>query len=135
MYGNYWDEDQIVVAQISDPNEIPFSIFKNQVGKPGILAVVIDSQNSFLIDYYTFVEIIPGTEHTDKYLDLLTGLYETCLCVVVNVYKSDKSMKFADMQLISTESWQLSWFKLKSVPSTSFDPVQAYNRAMGVIGG
>lgn len=132
IYGNYWGEDQVVVAQIPDTSGVPDSVFKGDVGTPAFIAAIVDTWAGTVKDYI-FVEIIPGTERHESYINH-HGQFETGTCVKVNIY-TGPTFKFETMTLSATDSWPLKWFKLTKVPPTPYDPYTAYERAMSIIGG
>jgi hypothetical protein len=132
IYGKYWDNDQIIVGNVDDGDMIPHAVFKSAQGAPAFL-VAVNDRGTKKTRKYLFVEIVPNTECQEYYLDLNTAQMVKATCAKVNVYLGP-SMKFEEMTLELQESWPLAWFKLKTIPLTSFDPVRAYERAMGVIG-
>ena len=82
---------------------------------------------------FLFVEIIPGTEKIERFLNLDTGKFEEGPCVGVNIYQGI-SHKFETMSKIANDSWPLQWFRLNTVPLVPDDPYDAWNRAFSIIG-
>jgi hypothetical protein len=132
LFGNYWEFDQVAVASVREADAIPDSVFASDAGKPAILANVLDEHGSTI--EFIFVEIVPGTEAEEHFLNLNTGQFESGPCAKVNIYMG-QTFKFEDMVLKMKDSWPLAWFRLTRIPETSFDPVAAYERAMAIIGG
>lgn len=135
IYGNYWAENQVVVKKIFDTDSILEAVYNSSIGTPAFLAVVADAQAfpNNVIKNYLFVEIVPGTERIEYYLDAQTGQFETGTCVKVNIYMG-LTHKFEDMSLHATDSWPISWFKLTKVPEPPKKTYNDYERAMSVIG-
>ncbi len=133
IYGKYWNDDQVVVANVTDPSTIPNSIFKDSEGTPAFIVAIIDPI-VHIAKEYIFVEIIPGTEHKENFLNLNTGQFENGICVKINIY-SGHSFRFEDMRHKATDSWPLAWFKLTAIPPVPFNTNAAYDRAMSVVGG
>lgn len=133
IYGSYWSDDQVIITSIYEGDVIPHSIFKTDEGAPAFIAGIVDVVSNRIKDY-VFVEIIPGTEHVDHFLNLLTGQFESGRCVEINIWEG-KSYEFKTMTLVTKDSWPLAWFKLSDVPPLPGDPYTAYERAMAVIGG
>lgn len=133
LYGNYWNDDQVVVARVDGASYIPQGVFENTNGAPAFIAIVMEPATR-TIKQYIFVEIIPDTEIIEHYLDLTTGNWERALCAKINIYRGP-THKFEDMDLLATDSWPLAWFNLKEIPTQRFDTYAAYERAMSIIGG
>jgi hypothetical protein len=133
QYGNYWNDDQVVVARVGGTDEIPHGIFKGETGTPAFIAVLTQWDNGQKTTNYLFVEIVPGTEHEERFLNLSTNLWEHGTCAKIQIYKG-ATYKFEEMKLLATDSWPLAWFKLKEIPRLRFDAHAAYERAMSIIG-
>lgn len=134
IYGNYWDEDQIIVANVYEGDVIPQSVFnKCLTGAPAFLINIYTKSPKLLIEHM-FVECVPGTEHQAQFLDIDTGKYQTGPCAKVLVYLG-QTTDFGDMLLIGDDTWPLLWFKISKLPPAPDNPYDAYNRAMAIIGG
>jgi hypothetical protein len=132
-YGNYWNDDQIIIGSVIETDRIPSAVIKDTGdGAPAFIAMVHDSHLNILIEYI-FVEIIPGSEHQGNLPSTSTAT-PTETFVNVNIY-SGPIHKFEEMSLITQDSWPLSWFRLTKVPAVSSDPYDDYERAMAIIGG
>lgn len=128
-YGNYWDDDQVIVTKVFGGDLLPQAVFKNGNGAPAFLAVIHSAAME-----YMFVEIVPKTEHEEQFLNLDTGQFEIGTCVKVNIYEGS-TFKFEDMLKIADDTWPLSWFRLTKVPPLPDNPYDAWNRAFAIIGG
>jgi hypothetical protein len=129
IYGSFWDETQIAVGKVKKEDRIPQTIFCDKEGTPAFLAILENSSPQ----EYIFVESVPGTVGTERYLDLDTGQHVNKICVKVNIYHGT-TYKFDDMNLISIENWPLEWFNLSDLPAPRTNPYDDYDRAMTIIG-
>lgn len=134
IYGNYWDEDQIIVANVYEKDVIPQAVFKNGPGAPAFLINIYTKDARKILLEHMFVECVPNTEQKEQFLDLDTGQFETGICVMVHIYQGNTTL-FEDMNLIGDDTWPLKWFKLSKLPPAPENPYDAYNRAMAIIGG
>lgn len=133
IYGNYWDEDQIIVANVYEGDVIPQAVFKNGSGAPAFIINIFTKSPRILLEHM-FVETVPSTEREEQFLNLDTGQFERGTCAKVLIYRGD-AIGFNRMQLIGDDTWPLIWFKLTKLPPAPENPYDAYNRAMAIIGG
>ena len=129
IYGNYWSEKQVIVKKITKSDRLPSAVLGDTIQAPAFMAIVRDE----VPVKHIFVEIVPGTESTEVYIDLETGNTMTGLCAKVNIFYGE-TYKFEDMKLLRTESWPLKWFNLTNIPPVLNESYDAYERAMSVIG-
>lgn len=130
-FGNFWEEDQIKVSVVTSAAQIPDDIYGTGPGSPAFIAVI--QSTTTRLAQYVFVEIVPGTQRHEYFLNLDTAQFEYCLCADVNVYEG-RTHKFEDMVLAGKDSWPLNWFNLTNIPDQGFDARSAYDRAMAIVG-